>query len=202
MPAVTTPEGVCNLALGVVGHRQFLDSLNESSVEAEVCSRFYASTRNDLLAAWPWRFATKRAVLALTAESRSGWGYAYAAPADMLVARRIWDRRRNPGAGEAIPFAKELNDAASGHLILTDQAEAELLYTVELAVVALWPPHFVAAVAARLAVALAGALAVKPQIIPMLERGATLALQRAAAIDANEGQRDVEADSEWIRERG
>jgi hypothetical protein len=202
MAAVTTVARVCNLALGLVGQRQFIDNLTENSTEAQVCAVYYESTRNELLQAWHWRFATKRAVLALTTETRTGWGYCYAAPADMLTPRRIWDGQREPGAGEAIPFGWELNDAASGHLVLTDMEQAELIYTAEFTNVALWPPLFVKAVAAQLAVYLAGALPVKPELMPTLQRNATLALQTAAAHDANAATRDTEADSEIIRERG
>lgn len=208
MAAVTTEAEVCNMALGLVGQRQFIDRLDARSTEAQVCNRFFASTRNELLEAWHWRFATKRAVLALAADSagelieRSGWGYCYVAPTDMLKARRIWDGDRSAGAGSRIAFGKELNDDASGHLITTDQPEAELVYTVELRAVALWTPKFVMAMAKQLAVYLATALPVKPELARLLQPAATLALQQAAAGDANEAEPDPEADSEWIRERG
>lgn len=202
MAARNTAAEVCNLALGLVGQRQFIDDLTDASTEAEVCKQYFAQTRNELLQAWHWRFATKRVVLAETTEVRTGWGYCYAAPSDMLKPQRIWDGDRRPGAGEAVPFGWELNDAGSGFLILTDMAEAELIYTVEQAIIGLWSPSFTKAVAAQLAVYLAGALAVKPQLWPALERGAVLALQRAAALDANAGQADPEPDSEIIRERG
>lgn len=208
MAAVVTEAEVCNLALGLVGQRQFIDRLDDDSTEAEVCNRLFASTRNELLEAWHWRFATKRAVLALAATSagallaRSGWAYCYVAPTGMLKARRIWDGDRAPGAGSRIPFGKELNDDSTGHLILTDQQDAELVYTVELRTVALWTPKFVIAVAKQLAVYLALALPVKPEIARLLQPAATLALQAAAAADGNEAEPDVEADSEWIRERG
>lgn len=208
MPAVTTEAQVCNLALGLVGQRQFLDRLDANSTEAQVCNRFFASTRNELLEAWHWRFATKRKVLALAADgtgallARSGWGYCYVAPTDLLKARRIWDGDRSSGAGSRIAFGKELNDDATGHLILTDQRDAELVYTVELRTVALWTPKFVMAVAKQLAVYLATCLPVKLELARLLQPEARLALQAAAAADANEAEPDPEADSEWIRERG
>lgn len=207
MPAVTTVAQVANLALGLIGQRDFLDGINEDSAEAIAVSTFFASTRNELLATWHWRFATKRVVLAIAADSagepqvRSGWGYCYAAPTDMLVAQRIWDGHREPGEGERIPFAKELNDAGTGLLLLTDKADAELIYTVELTTIALWPPLFVKAVAAQLAVYLAGSIPSKSELMPALQRAATLALQTAASRDANEAVRDALADSETIRER-
>lgn len=202
MPAASTDAEVCNLALELVGSRQFIDRLDEASAEAECCARVFKPLRNELLEAWPWRFAEKRAVLALTTETRSGWGYCYAMPADCLTPRRIWTGERRPGAGGLVAFSMELNDAGTGHLICTDMADAELVYTVELRAVGLWPGYFVKALAAAIAVPLGGALMSKPQMLPMLEQGAQLALRRAAALDASKAEQDPEPDSEWIRERG
>lgn len=201
MAAVTTEHQVANLALGIIGQRQLIDSLNEDSTEAQLSKAYFASTRNELLERWEWSFAKKRSVLALTTEERSGWGYCYVAPSDMMTPRRIWDGDRQPGAGGRIPFALELNDAGTGLLICTDEVDAELVYTIEQSRVALWSAAFVRAVAAQLAVYLAGALPVKPELMPSLERSALLALQNAAALDAAKAQRDPEADSEFIRER-
>ena len=61
--------------------------------------------------------------------TRSGWGYAYTAPADMLVARSIFAGKREPGQDQDVPFTKELNDAGTGFLLLTDMTAAELIYT-------------------------------------------------------------------------
>lgn len=202
MPAATTEAQVCNLALALVGSRQFIDRLDENSTEADVCNRLFRSTRNRLLEAWPWRFAQKRTVLALSTETRSGWGYCYTMPANCLKPRRIWDGERRPGAGGSIPFAKELNDAGTGHLICTDQEQAELVYTMELTAVGLWPAHFVEALAAALAVPLGAALSAKPQLMQMLKQNAVLELRAAAKHDADDAEADPEPDSEWIRERG
>lgn len=201
MAAVTTEHQVANLALGLVGQRQTIDSLNEATTEAQVAKTYFASTRNELLEGWAWHFATKRVVLALTTETREEWGYAYAAPADMLLPRKIWNGVREEGSGERIPFTWELNDAGTGFLILTDQVEAQLVYTVELTTVAMWSAGFVKALAAQLAVCFAGALPVKPQLMPGLEAAAMRALLQARASDANSVTRDVAADSEIIRER-
>lgn len=201
MAAINQPHEVANLALGLVGHRQFIDSLNESTTEAQVAKLYWAQVRNRLLADYRWRFATKRQVLALTTSEREGWGYCYAAPADMLVPHAIQPATRNPSLDESIPFAWELNDSDDGMLVLTDQEEAVLIYTREVTTVALYPPHFVDALAAALAVRFAGALPVKPQLMPALEQQAQRALLTAAAIDANSAKRDPAPDSEFITTR-
>lgn len=207
MATLTSEAQVANLALGMVGQRQLLDSLNGQSTEALVAKTFFAATRNELLEAWHWTFATKRVGLALvlnadlTLAQRSGWGYCYRAPADMLTPQAIWNGHREPGAGEPIPYKLEADDDDSGLFILTDMQNAELIYTFENKTVALWPASFIAAMAAALAVKFAGHLPVKPELVPGLERSAMLALQRAAARDGNKAQRDPDADSEFIRAR-
>ncbi|MFT3708038.1 MAG: hypothetical protein QM817_10315 [Archangium sp.] len=199
--AVSTEGQVANLALGLVGQKQVIDNLNEKSVEARTAKQYFASTRNELLTSWDWRFCRKTKALALSSETRAGWAYAYVAPADMLKPRFIWSGDRNPGAGDKIPFDWELNDANTGHLILTDQSQAVLVYTVELATVALWPALFTKAVAAQLAVYFAPSIPVKPQLMPMLQQGAQLALRVAAAAEGNAATRDPEPDSESVRIR-
>lgn len=203
MAAVTTEHQVANLALGLCGQRQTIDSLNEDTTEAMAAKTYFASVRNELLQCFAWRFAQRRAALALTTETRSGWEYCYALPTDFLpeAPAYLWTGEREPGAGARAPFALELNDAGTALLLLTDLAEAELIYTSEHRTVALWPPLFVHAVAAQLAVNLAAMLPVKPELMARLQPLATLALQRAAAASANSAQGDQAADSEFIRER-
>lgn len=203
MAAASTDAQVCNIALALTGSRQFLDRLDEVSAEAEACRRLFGPVRNELLEAWPWRFAEKTQALALTNEERDGWGFCYAMPSDCLKARRIWSGERRPGAGGLVAFGTQLNDAGTGRLICTDMEQASLVYTAEVTAIGLWPAHFVKAVAAALAVPLAAALTAKPgAIMPMLQQGADAALRRAAALDASEAEADPEPDSEWIRERG
>lgn len=204
MPVVTTEAEVCNLALAAVGQRQFIDRLDEATTEAQVCARLWRASYLEVLQAFMWRFATKRASLALTQETRTGWGYCYRLPGDAVLEApaRIWSGLNEEGEGEAIPFDIELNDAGSGHLVLTNMESAVLRYVVDVKTVALWPPSFVKAVAARLAVYLAGALPVKPELMPTLERAAEVALARAKASSANANVRDTQAESRLIRERG
>lgn len=194
----TTPAQIANLALGAIGQRQLIDALTEDSPEAAAVQVYYEQTRREVLSSWWWKFATKRVVLATTTEERTGWGYCYAAPTDMLVARFIWAGR---AVATHIPFDIELNDDDDGRLILTDEAEAELVYTMTEPPVGLYPPHFVKAFALHLATQLANMLPVKPELVPLLEKRATFALLTAQRLDGNEGKQDEKPDSEFIRVR-
>lgn len=204
MATITTVAGVCNLALGMVGQRQLIDDIDEESNEAQACKLYYSTARDECLAAFPWSFATKRAVLALSTETRTGWDLVYVAPTDLLLDGRrfVWDGSRSTPIDLRIPNALELNDADDGYLLLTDEPDAELVYTAQLNTVALWSNAFVKAVAARLAVDLALMLPVKPELSERLEPRARLALAHAAARDGNASTPDADPESESIRVRG
>jgi hypothetical protein len=206
----TTPAELCNVALGRIGHRQFIDSLNEAVAAAEACAVSYPFSRDLVLAAFPWPFATRRARLAEVADqARSGWGYVYALPVDLIAVRYLYNAanigvlatadKRTPYALEGSPM-----DPAAGYgrrVLLTDQAGAELLYTARVETVALYPPAFQDALAWHLASELALSLAVKPQLGIAALGHYERALARAAALELRQGQDGPMGESEFIRER-
>jgi hypothetical protein len=194
----TTPAQITNLALGAIGQRQLIDLLTEDSPEAAAAQVYYEQARLEVLSSWWWKFATKRQVLALTGDERTDWAFCYATPSDCLVARYIWNGRAAP---TNIPFDKELDDAGTGLVILTDQEDAELVYTAKAPPIGLYPPHFVRAFALHLATYLANMLPVRPELGNNLNQRATFALQTAQKLDANEGKQDEKPDSEFTRVR-
>jgi len=106
---------ICNQALAMVGTRSTIASLTENSNEARACAQQFDSTRDRLLRAAPWNFATKWATLAVlkalpglpestvTASSQTWqtdyppppWGYSYAYPSDCLMARSVHAQPNN-----------------------------------------------------------------------------------------------------------
>jgi hypothetical protein len=204
MPAVVTTDAqVCNLALGMVGQRQFFDDLEaDDSPEAIVCRSLYGPQRDRLLLAYDWDFCTARATLALTEEERDGWDYAYAEPSDCIRLRYLWSGSSPPVAREHhIPHARELRDAKDGHLILTNLEGAKAVYSSNVVTPALWTADFVDALAWALAARLALALPVKPQVGLAMMQGAKVALLEAAARDANTGLSAVDPEGSSVRAR-
>lgn len=197
----TSDAAVVNQALGYVGHRQFLDDLTEETEAASVARRFYFDTRDALLREWWWTFATARVVLAEATEERSGWEYCYAVPADCLEARFIWNGDPNPAPETRVPFELELRSDGAGMLLLTNQVNAELVYTKRVTAAGLWPAHFVKALALALAVELALALAVKPGLAAGLQPLASSALAQAKALDGNANTPSARPAPEHIRAR-
>ena len=205
MPATTVPHQVCNLALSYVGNGQAINSLEENTLEAKQSKIHYGPTRDELLEGFPWRFATRRAVLAPLAETRTGWEFVYALPADFLAPQYIWSGERRPRPEDEIPFQLEALGSGtnpSGLCLLTDQPEAELIYTAECPAVALWTPTFVQAVAWALAVKLALVVPVKPQLAALADGKALTALKKARAAQLNGQHVDREPSSSITASRG
>lgn len=193
---------VCNIALARVGQRQFIESLTELSTEAQVCKVLYEPTRDAVLAAFPWPFATKRGELTvLDGISRSGWEKVYALPNDCLAVQRLYPGSRNPTADARSPYALEHDDVSGLRVLLADLEDAELIYTARVQAVALYPPLFVDALAWRMAMELALALAVKPTLAASMAQGFERAMARAAAAELRQSQEDAPPDSEFIRAR-
>lgn len=95
---------ICNLALSHLGDTANVASIKppDSSVQAQLCARFYFVARNALLEMGAWGFATRRVALALvanptlalaqaadpTAECGS-WRFAYAMPSGVINALAV-----------------------------------------------------------------------------------------------------------------
>ncbi len=195
MPTLSTPAQVCNLALAHVGQRLAINSLLEQSAEARVCAVHYPTARDACLEAHWWKFATRRAQLALlSGVTREGWEYVYAAPGDMvsIVGARYLETGGRPRRPDTdIPFAIELNDTGNAFVVLCDVKTPQLVYTRATDTPALWPAHFLDALAWALAVRLALALPVKPEVARALEPKAQLAMLAAIAADVRTGTPDV-----------
>jgi hypothetical protein len=105
---VTTDVDICNRALGAMGTRSTIASLQEASAEAAACQLRYNDLRDQMLRAANWGFALGTAQLGLlraapgTPENSSGtqttwtpalpsppWLYSYAYPTDCIRFRGV-----------------------------------------------------------------------------------------------------------------
>jgi len=104
---------LCSRALLKIG-AETIASFDEGTAEAEIAANLYPPTRDALLSAHPWSFATGQATLArLTAEPVADYPHAYQLPSDLLrvisagvagrgrgVCYRIAERRLHTDAEE------------------------------------------------------------------------------------------------------
>lgn len=120
---------IYNMALFHVGSTSKVASEDEQSMEQIVCSTFYPTALDALLAykSADWGFATKSVLLADIGDPPTNWLYRYGYPNDCVRAIQIViPGNRNPMQGEEIPY--DLQQADVSQSIVTDMPEAELLY--------------------------------------------------------------------------
>lgn len=204
---------ICNMALSRIGNAQRIDSLAEQSAQAEQCALFYEQTRDWVLRDMPWPFATKFVALAEVAVNPDPvHAHSYAFPPDCLFARRIvsqaipgqywplayegFDLPRMP----AIPF--RVVQGESARLIATSVSPAGLEYTARVEDPGFFDPIFVSALAYKLGVEIAPALAREPGIADRMEAAYRGVVASAFAQGMNEGQGMRMPESVFITGRG
>ena len=187
---------ICNQALAHIGAEALIVALSENTEEARFCNIYYASTRDSLLRAHEWNFATRYVSLAKIGTAPTRWSYQYAYPADALNAIEIV----NTVDATKIDF-EIINDGASARLIVTDQDDAELRYTSKTTDPTVFDPGFVEilswAIAYRIAEPITGSSDKKGEAMKIYQ-----AMYVAyAGRDADEGMEDPAANPSWIKAR-
>lgn len=134
-----TAIGLCSRAFIKIGATP-IAAFDDGTAEAEVAGALYAPTRDALLSAHPWSFATALAALPRLAEAPAAdYAYAFAIPADFLRALAAGSGR---GRGLEYRIVGRTLQAATDSVVLTyirrpDEAD--------------FPPFFDQALIARLA---------------------------------------------------
>ena len=95
---------ICNLALSNI-RAGSINSLNEGSVQAQLCKLKYPILRDRCLREIPWQFNHKIRALAPVTTDIFNWGYAYSYPVDCLKIHRL------VGSYEELPMGQ--SDLAS-----------------------------------------------------------------------------------------
>ena len=156
---------ICNMALSHIGARATVTSISppDGSVEAGHCATFYDMARTELIEPGTWRFALKRAALALLATNVSStWAYAYSLPADCMRAQRILraGSTLTVFTQDTAQFSPDDADSASytieGDVLYTNEPEAVLVYVRDVTDTTRFTPSFVSALSYLLASYLAG----------------------------------------------
>lgn len=146
---------IANLALANLGDRATVASLDppEGSAQAEHCARFYPVARDALLELHPWNFATRRAALALLAETPVAWLYAYSLPADCIKVQAVQLPESTTDSTEH--FAIGLNDDGQ-RVLYTNIDEAVVRYTARVEDTTLFTPLFTLTLSWKLSAMIAG----------------------------------------------
>lgn len=195
---------IFNLALGAIGTRASVSSVDEQSREAEVCRLWYDHVREIIFAASRWHSLTKHSRLALLASRASsttawvegdpdpGFTYIYSAPSDLVRPRHLADYTR---------FKPTIYDDDT-RAIATDQEDAILTYTADLNNTTLWEPALSNALIYGLAAAISMSLHGKDQRTARAFDTANSIILEARITQANENWENLETVPDWISARG
>lgn len=192
---------VFNMALFHIGSTNKVASETEQSNERIVCSTFYDTVLDALLAykSADWGFATKSVVLGDVGSPPTNWKYRYAYPNDCVRAIGIViPGNRNPGQDQQIPY--DLQQGDSSLTIVTDMPEAELLYISRGLPAERFPSSFIEALALRLAAFIMTPLKKDQAGAQVLLQQAEAAIQVAMAASLNQQQFDPQPPSDYETE--
>lgn len=220
----SSPAEIGNLALDAIGARATIASLSEASNEARVISRQYNQALEDVLASAHWNFARKQVALTMLKDATVGddtptpWVYEYAYPADCVSARYIMPMVAvDPAAVVGTVAAPSLvgpparfiisQDVDSSDtpikVILTNQPQAVLVYTVRITNPQLFDGLFTRALSAYLGALIAVALAGDKRLAQMAFDAADRMVRSARVSNGNEGGPTViDSVPDWIAVRG
>ena len=194
-----------NMALGHVGARDAIESIDEESTVARQVRLWYDFSREQTLAAFDWSFARKRVALALIEEVPTGdpvageWSYRYQYPADCIAARYIV----NPlgKTADAVPFEVEVSEGGEAKTILTDMEDPVLVYTFDQQLTSIFSPYFVQTLSillgSHIAYPVTGKMKLKGELLNLFGSY----IRAASAHDANERVSAPPREAENIRAR-
>lgn len=166
---------LCARALLKLG-AEAIQSFDDGTLEAEVARNLYPSTRDALLSAHPWNFATAQATLPrLLGAPVADYAYAYQLPADFL-------RALSAGSG---PRGRGLDYRIAERRLLTDAAQATLTYIFR-PDESVFPPFFDQALIARLAAEFCLPVTETVTRAEALAQAAEADFRRAKLIDAQQ----------------
>lgn len=145
---MTDKISICNMALSALGvSTEIQDFDNEKSKEAQACRRFYDNLRQKALRDFDWPFANAIDFLALLANPAGltqptvEWTYWYRYPANALAIRRILNgATRSDTTDSRTDYA--VGRDATGRLIYTNMATAQIQYTYDETDATRFPPDF------------------------------------------------------------
>jgi hypothetical protein len=168
---------ICNIGLSHIGAEAQVASISppDGSVEAGLCARFYPIARKELLEDQQWAFAKRRVVLSEVDNPSEVWAYAYAAPSGIIKALRVLRLKYINDASLLWPAGSYLTynfdwqavdelftergsalfEIEDG-VLLTNEPEATLLYTVDVTDTTKFSAKFSAALGMLMAGYLAG----------------------------------------------
>lgn len=190
MPSETD---LLNDALGQIGATP-ITAIDDGTVNANHCQRFYPTLRDGLLRTAHWNFAMKRVELAQEAVAPAfEFAYSYALPGDPYCLKVVEYNGDNPATGDGTDLtlleARQLTKwRVEGRKLLTNDGTVKIVYVARITNPDEWDPIFYQLVSTWLAAKLANAIAKDNAMAKaLLAQAVEILLPFAAAVDGQEG---------------
>jgi hypothetical protein len=194
---------ICNRALSTYLGVGRINSLTESTAQAQQCDMHFDDTLAGLLETHWWVFATGRQVLAeVTNDRATEWAYKYAMPADAIDVRWVNEpttARARMAAFQSPDTDREMIEG----FIYSDVQSAVCEYTKIVSDTGLFPQYFSDALSAALAANVAMALTEDIKRARNAMEAAAARLDAAIARDERQGgPREYGQIPDWLATRG
>lgn len=183
---------ICNLALSWLAGNLII-SLDDDINEAKLCKANYELSRDSVLEAMAWTFATKRFMLTPEAEIPA-WGYEkqFTIPADVITVLEATATPIKENGANDLDWRREENRIMANVDVVYIKALIRITDPTR------FPPNFVQAVAARLATEIAIPLTESKELMMTMQGKYQDRLLTASATDGLQGKSDVTSPQELI----
>lgn len=214
---MTTSTDIVNRALQLIGTRTTVASLAESSNEATQANICYTAVRDWCFGVANWNFARRTAKIAIIKQITGAptvpwsstsvsppWLYEYSLPADTLKVQYLTNSAVNVGntafLGEPKRFIVAVDVVATveQRVVLTNEAQAVIIYTAQIIDPTEWPWYFERFMVATLAWTLSPSLSGEKEIIASLKTSMMEFLNIAVQANMEEGLFFGDTAPEWI----
>lgn len=171
---MTSSVAICSNALLALGAHP-INSFDEDTDHARLCSNLYPTVRNKILRAHPWNCAIKRLVLSpVSATPAFGFSFQFALPGDLLRVLSVGEPH------DDIPYRIE------GNRLLTDVQVVRLRYVFRNEDESTWDAALVDVAEVMMQAKLAYAVTASTSLRDTLTQEANFLLKQAKAVDGQE----------------
>jgi hypothetical protein len=200
----TSQVGVYNLALSNIVAENFVQSLEEDSVERITCDANFQPSLDEVLGDHDWGFASKYELLAVIKSSTDTvppplpWIFEYEYPANCVHVREIAKDADNE---DEVPFSIGLNDENTGRVIYSDKAQARARFTRSITNTEILSPKAIIALGWKLATRIVTPLVGNLELKETAENEYRNSINQAKRFDFDEGVNRKPKDPESITSR-
>lgn len=191
---------IANSALAKMGEYAVgrITAFTDGTRPANIAGEQFDKIRDDLLRSHPWNFATKRLMLARSANTPPfQYSYQYPIPSDFLRALIVSD---NTSGSSGIDYRMGYDDT-DGRVFMTNAPQLYLVYVAKITNTGYWPPDFQEAMAFRLAAEFAIPLTQSTGLYTIMMQEFRDALAAAKSTDGMEDNPEPRPAGTWVEVR-